>query len=148
MFAYLFAQGNDIASRCSGSNASVLSPSLHVAVDMQPSPRGFSLPQGPPPKLLCAGQAPKLLTRMSAQRRSLDENLSCSPQHNVAIIAPIQENDTCLLVHSGPRKADSDLRGSCWGRESFGDGRKLLLLSVLQFPFQARGSYLHPGFRA
>lgn len=95
-------------------------PSLRVAVDMQPSPRGFSSPQGPSPKLLCAGQAPKPLPRMSAQCWSLDENLSCSPQHNVAIIAPIQEDDTCLLVHSGPRKADRDLRGSCWEKEFHG----------------------------
>lgn len=123
-------------------------PSGRAAVDMQPSPRGFSSPQGPSPKLLCAGHAPKPLTRMSAHCWSLDENLSCSPQHNVAIIAPLQENDTCLLVHSGPRKADRDLSGSCWEKESFTDGWKLLLLSDLQFLLQGRGCYLHPGFRA
>ena len=105
---------------------------LPAAADMQPNPWGFFLAQGPAPKLLCAGWAPEPLARVSVQCWSLDENLSCSTQHNVPIIAPIQGNDTCLLVHPGPRKADRDLSGGCWEKESFMAGWKPLLLLHLQ----------------
>lgn len=96
-------------------------------------------PRAPLSSSFVQGEPPESLDWMSVQCWSLYENLSCSTQHNVAIIAPIQGNDTCLLVYPGPRKVDRDLNGGCWEKESFTDGWKSLLLSHLQFLFQGTG---------
>lgn len=82
---------------------------------------------------------------MSAQCWSLDENLSCSTQHNVTIIAPIQGNDTWLLVHPGPQKADRGLSGGYWGRRVSWLDENLFFRCTFWFLFQ--GARLLPAPR-
>ena len=145
LFAYLFVEENEIAVTCSGSIASLLPFPLPATVDMQPNPWGFSLAQGPTPKLICAGWAPEPLAWVSAQCWSLDENLSCSTQHNVTIIAPIQGNHTWLLVHPGPQKADRGLSGGYWGRRVSWLDEHLFFCCTFWFLFQ--GTRLLPAPR-
>ena len=106
---------------------------------------GLLTGSGPHSRLLCAGWAPQPLAWVSAQCWSLDENLSCSTQHNVTIIAPIQRNDTWLLVHPGPQKADKDLSGDYWGRRVSWLDENLSFCCTSWFLFQ--GTRLLPAPR-
>lgn len=113
----LFAEGHEMAMRFLWTMPCASHPRCILLWTCSPAHCTSSWFRAPLPSSFVQGepQSP-LLECLSAQCWSLNENLSCSTQHNIPIIAPLQGSDTCPLVYPGPRKADRDLSGRCCER--------------------------------